>query len=68
MADEQAKPAGGTDGDKKKHLKISQMSLDQVKKALENAQKTMGGTHSHYAQALISRQQLLSAAPASKKK
>ncbi len=60
-----AKPAvpskiQGPQADKPHRIKITQMSLQEVEEAIEKARQHMGGTHSQYAQALLSRREFLS--------
>lgn len=43
--------------------KISRMSLDEVDKALKNAESTMGGFNSAYARQLLARKKLLQSIP-----
>ena len=56
---EVAAPKPAAKGDHPHRVKITQMTLEQVEAALENANKTMGGLHSHYAQALLARKEIL---------
>ena len=45
-------------------LKLTQMNLDQVNQALEQARQQMGSVHSKYAQFLLARRDYLSRIPA----
>lgn len=52
------------DASKAKRKKITAMTLEEVNKALENAQQHMGtGNYSDYARALINRRNLLKGSP-----
>ena len=67
MADEekqnsakQEEQAGGNT-EKKRGKKITRMSLTEIEKALEQAQKQMGGNGSAYARFLLARREVLKA-------
>jgi len=58
-AEVQEVPSSSGGDKKRKHPKVTHMSLSQVEKALENTRKQMGGYQSRHARNLLARKAVL---------